>query len=198
MPGSDDSLAGAVGIQSAVYALAAPFGYLDDALSVMKGYLPIPTEKLWAIARRSFQRANCSSHLSLLQLCLLLLQSPPQNFVAAEPPSAWTLSCSALAIAENLGVNLEPCDWRLPRKEIILRRRLWWLTYTLHTWQAVVFGRPSHINDTNWDVSELTMDDFELDEHQEPRVKDAIEQGSPICIAECDLSTTTAEVLKKF
>lgn len=198
MPGSDGSLAVPVGLQSAVYALAAPFSYLDDALSVMKGYLPVPTENLWAVARRSFQRATCSSHLSLLQLCLLLLQAPPQTFTAAEPPSAWAMSCSALAIAENLGVNLEPSDWRLPRKEVMLRRRLWWLTYTLHTWRAVVFGRPSHINDANWNVSKLTMDDFELDEHQDPRMRDAIAQGSPICMAECDLSIITADVLREF
>ncbi|KAJ9136740.1 Fungal specific transcription factor domain protein [Pleurostoma richardsiae] len=108
IPESDCSLSVPIGLRSAVYALAAPFTFLDDELSVSKGYLQVSTEDLWAIAHRSFQRASRLSHLSSLQLCLLLLQMPPQSYVAADPPSFWALSCSALALAESLGVNLDP------------------------------------------------------------------------------------------
>lgn len=198
MPESQASSPTLLSLRSAVYALAAPFTFLDDELSVSKGYLQVPTEDLWAIAIRSYYRASRQSHLYLLQLCLLLLQMPPQNFVVAEPPSFWALSCSALAIAETLGLNIDPSDWRLPRKEMMLRRRLWWLTYSAHIWQALVCSRPSHINDDNWDVSALKAEDFELEELDDPDIRESIERQIPICLAHCELSIILAAVLKEF
>ena len=192
------SLSDPIGLRSAAYALAAPFTFLDDELSVSKGYLQVPTEDLWAIAHRSFQRSSCISHLSSLQLCLLLLQMPPRSYVAAEPPSFWALSCSALALAESLGVNVDSSDWRLPRQEIILRRRLWWFTFTTHTWLALVSGRPSHINDANWYVSPLTSADFEGEAHRDPGIQASILEQIPICLAQCELSVIAADVLKEF
>lgn len=192
-PGSPAS----IGILSAVYALAAPFTFLDDELSVSNGYLGVPTDDLWDIAQRSFQRAGCFSHVSLLQLCLLLLHMPPQNMVVAEPTKFWALSCSAVAIAENLGVNLDPQKWRLPKDEIILRRRLWWQTYVMHTWHALVSGRPSHIHDSNWCVSKLTEQDFEPGprEHLDPETE---KQHVTICLAQVELGVIAADVLKEF
>lgn len=195
---SDCHLSIPIGIRSSVYALAAPFTFLDDELSVMKAYWQVPTEDLWAIAHRSFQRASRLAHLSLLQLCLLLLQMPPHNFAVAEPPSFWALSCSALAIAESLGLNLDPSSWRLPRSEVMLRRRLWWFTHKGHTWLALVCGRPSHINDSNWDVSPLTAADFEGPEHDDVDIRESILRQVPICIAQCELGLIAADILKEF
>ncbi|KAH8886085.1 hypothetical protein GQ53DRAFT_728289 [Thozetella sp. PMI_491] len=198
MPYAECDLLYPVGIQSAVYALAAPFTFLDDELSVLKGYGQVPTDELWAIAHRSYQRASCLSHLSSLQLCLLLLQRPPPNFAVAEPLSTWALSCSALSIAESLGLNLDPIDWRLPRNEMILRRRLWWFTYTQHVWFALVIARPSHINDGNWDVSALTQDDFEGDSIQDPEIRALVQTQIPLCLAECELGIIAADVLQEL
>ncbi|EEA22480.1 conserved hypothetical protein [Talaromyces marneffei ATCC 18224] len=187
-----------IGIQSAVYALAAPFTCWDDELSVLKGYVQISTQDLWAIAHRSYQRASCLSHLSSLQLCLLLLQMPPPNYAVAEPLSTWALSCSALSMAESLGLNLDPSDWRLPLKEIMLRRRLWWYTYMQHVWQAMVIARPLHLNDDSWDVSPLTVNDFEGYEIQNAEIKASALRHTPLCLAEYELSVIAADVLKEF
>ena len=187
-----------IGIKSTVFALAAPFTFLDDELSVSKGYSQLPTENLWAIAYRNYLRLSQFSHLSLLQLSLLLLEMPPLNFAVAESPNPWALSCSALAIAESLGLNIDPLNWRLPRHEIILRRRLWWLTYVQHIWHALVFGRTSHIDDAAWDVSRLSPDDFEGTDHPDPDVKNAIKQHIPTIMAMSDLSTIAADILKQF
>lgn len=195
---ADCSLSFPVGLRSAAYALAAPFTFLDDELSVSKGYLQVPAEELWVVAHRSFQRASRLSHLSSLQLCLLLLHSPPHSYVAAEPPSFWALSCAALSIAESLGLNMDPSAWRLPRQEVMLRRRLWWFTHTVHTWQALVGGRPSHLHDENWDVSNLRADDFEGDSHEDAEVRESILQQIPICLALCELGLIAADVLKEF
>lgn len=200
IPNSDhsSSLSLPIGLRSAVYALAAPFTFLDDELSVSKGYWSVPTEDLWAVAHRSFQRASCASHMSLLQLNLLLLQMPPQNYVVAEPLRFWALSCSAVAVAESLGVNMDPARWRLPRGERMLRRRLWWLTHMTHTWHALVYGRPSHINDANWLVSRLTEDDFEKGEGEDLDIREAITQQIPIILAQYELGVIAADVLKEF
>lgn len=194
----DCDLSFPVGLRAAAYALATPFTFLDDELSVSKGYIEVCTDDLWAIAHRSFQRASRISHLSSLQLCLLLLQQPPQSYVAADPPAWWALSCSALGLAESLGLNIDPSDWRLSRMEVMLRRRLWWFTYSLHTWHALVTSRPSHLNDDNWHVSELTADDFEGAAHGDVDICESIMQQVPICLAECELSVIAADVLKKF
>jgi Fungal specific transcription factor domain len=187
-----------VGIEAAVFALASHFIFLDDELSVSKGYLELSTMELWAIAHRGYLRSVRFSHLSSLQLCLLLLQMPPRNFAVAEPPSTWALCCSALSIAESLGVNLDPTNWRLPANEIRLRKRLWWLTYTQHTWNALLLGRPSHLDDDNWDVSKLTNDDFDVNEGFDEETHDCIELQIPILLALCDLSIIADQVLKEL
>lgn len=191
-------LATPVGLLSAVYALAMPFTFLDDELSLFKGYLQVPTDDLWAISQRSYARASCLSHLSLLQLCLLLLQRPPYNYAVAAPPGFWALSCAAVSIAETLGVNLDPSSWRLPRHEIALRRRLWWLTYTQHVWYAIGLARPCHIHDSNWDVDELTDADLEPVEGMGVDYESEAAAESPIFLAHCRLSVIAADILKEF
>lgn len=187
-----------VGIKSAIFALAAPFTYLDDELSVRKGYSQLPTEELWAITQRSYRRALESSHLSLLQLCLLLLQMPPLNFAVAEAPYAWTMSCAAVAIAESLGLNIDPATWRMPKREVMLRRRLWWFTYSQHIWFSLAFGRASHLNDANWDVSPLSIDDFERGDDQDLDINTSILKSNPFVVASCELSRIAADIQREF
>lgn len=181
-----------------MYALAIPFSFLDDELSVSKGYRQPPTEELWVIAHRSYQQSIRFSHLSSLQLCLLLLQMPPQNFAVADAPGSWALSCSALGLAQGLGLNIDPCGWRLPQKELRLRRRLWWMTYVQHTWNALLLGRPSHLHDDDWDVSRPTANDFDLDEGYDEDIRDLIELQVPVFLALCDLTTIAARILKEL
>ncbi|KAH7024848.1 uncharacterized protein B0I36DRAFT_250687 [Microdochium trichocladiopsis] len=198
MLSKDNRQAVSIGIQSAVFALAAPFTFLDDELSVSNGYGGVPTDELWDIAQRSFHRSSCFTHLSLLQLCLLLLNKPPENFVVAEPVKYWALSCTSVAIAETLGVNVEPKDWRIPREEVMLRRRLWWLMYVGHTWHALVCGRSSHINDTNWSVSPLHEEDFETSEAGSAEVGIFTRQQIPLCLAQSELAVIAADILREF
>lgn len=174
--------------------------FLDDELSLTKGYSEISSETLWAIAYRCYHRAKSSARLSLLELCLLLLQKPPDNFAVSDSPVLWQLSCSTLAIAETLGLNMDPQRWKLPREEIKHRRRLWWLTYSQHIWHACVFGRSVHINDSNWDVAHLTMDDFDMDiiGSQDATIRSKAIQYMSIFLAECHIAEIAADVLKEF
>ncbi|KIW57767.1 hypothetical protein PV05_02327 [Exophiala xenobiotica] len=183
------------GLRAAVYALAAPYYFLDDYLSVDRGYQQPSTEELWGIAHRGLQRDARKSHLGLVQLSLLFLHRPPQNYAVADTPSSWALACSVLAAAETLGLNLDPSDWKLPSHEIRLRKRLWWLVHVEHTWRALVLGRPSHIAASNWDVSELTADDFDLDDIADSEARSCVQAQSPYFMALCSLSTIASEVL---
>jgi hypothetical protein len=121
---------------------------------------------------------------------------PPQNFSVAEPPSTWALSCTALAIAESLGVNLDSSQWRLPKKEHQLRRRLWWLTYVQHVWHALLLGRPSHINDDNWDVSIMTVQDFDTMEDYDQEFQHSVDELNLVFVANCDLTIIASHILK--
>ncbi|KAL6247635.1 Fungal specific transcription factor [Rhinocladiella similis] len=183
------------GLRAAVYALAAPYYFLDDYLSVDRGYQQPSTEELWGIAHRGLQRDSRKSHLGLVQLGLLFLHRPPQNYAVADIPSSWALACSVLAAAESLGLNLDPSDWKLPSHEVRLRKRLWWLVHVEHTWRALVLGRPSHINASNWDVSELTADDFDLDDIADPEARSCVEAQSPYFMALCSLSTIASQII---
>ncbi|KAK7902282.1 hypothetical protein LTR67_001927 [Exophiala xenobiotica] len=183
------------GLRAAVYALAAPYYFLDDYLSVDRGYQQPSTEELWGIAHRGLQRDSRKSHLGLVQLSLLFLHRPPQNYAVADIPSSWALACSVLAAAETLGLNLDPSDWKLPSHEVRLRKRLWWLVHVEHTWRALVLGRPSHIAASSWDVSELTADDFDLDDIADSEARNCVQAQSPYFMALCSLSTIASEVL---
>lgn len=193
-----------VGLLSAVYALAMPFSFLDDELSLLKGYVPVPTDELWAAAQRSYARAAALPHLSLLQLALLLLQRPPYNDAVASTADVWSRSCAAVAVAETLGLGLDPAAWRLPRREAALRRRLWWLTYSQHVWHAVGLARPCHLQPDSWDVAPPTADDLaddldhELAHAPDHAVRHAIAAEIPVLLARWRLSVIAADVLKEF
>lgn len=68
---------------------------------------------------------------------------------------------SAVAMAQTLGLNRDPSTWPIPTWEIQIRRRLAWATFTQDKWLALNFGRSSHINADDWEVSPLTSFDFE-------------------------------------
>jgi hypothetical protein len=185
-----------VGLKAAMCALAMPFCFMDDQLCMDKGYLEQPpTDGLWGIAQRSLQRHFQKPHLSLVQLCLLLLQRPPANFAVGDLPGSWALSCSTLAAAESLGLHLDPSKWRLPRWEVRLRKRLWWIVYSDHTWRALVSGRPSHLRSDSWIVPRLWPEDLEADEYRNVEVGNVIRKQSAYSIALCDLSVIVNDIL---
>ncbi|KAH8703573.1 fungal-specific transcription factor domain-containing protein [Talaromyces proteolyticus] len=187
-----------VGIMAATYALAIHFDFLDDRLCVDAAYMQPETNKLWGIAYRSLQRLFQKPRLWLVQLCLLLLQRPPENFAVGDSPGLWALSCSGLAAAESLGLNLDPSNWRLPRWEIQLRKRLWWIIYIDHTWRALVLGRPSHVHAEGWFVRMVELNDLEVNEYKDVEVQYRIRSRSSYFLAMCDLGLIANDILDTF
>jgi hypothetical protein len=70
--------------------------------------------------------------------------------------------------------------------------------YAAHTWQALLCGRPSHVNDACWDVEPLTEDVFEGRGCDDEDLRQAILRQVPVCIAMCELSVIAADILGEF
>lgn len=101
-------------------------------------------------------------HLYVLQSSLLYIQKLPNgpSSAAADTPYIWSLMASIVAQANSIGLHLECQSWYIPPWEKRLRRRLWWAIFSEEKWRSMVRGVPSIINQDQWDVSELTDEDF--------------------------------------
>lgn len=72
----------------------------------------------------------------------------------------WVLCFQVVALAEELGLGLDCDNWKLPKWERGLRKRLAWAVYMEDKWLSLKNGRPSHISDINWVVLLLVEEDF--------------------------------------
>jgi hypothetical protein len=147
-------------ILAAIYGHALPYCAWDERLCV-DVYTPPSADALFRIAWLACQPEFHTPSLSVLQTLLLLVQRRPTNKHVSDTPFKWIIMTSAVAIAQTLGLNRDPSNWPLPTWEIQLRRRLAWATFVQDKWLALNFGRSSHINADDWDVSPLQEYDFE-------------------------------------
>lgn len=150
----------ATNLLAAIYGHALPFCIFDDQLCV-DVYTPPSADALFRIAWDASSPQYHTPSLSIVQTLLLLVQRRPTNKHVADTPFKWILMTNAVSIAQALGLNLDPSDWPLPLWEQRLRRRLAWALFTQEKWLSLNFGRSSHINRDDWDVSKLGADDFE-------------------------------------
>ena len=74
--------------------------------------------------------------------------------------SEWILCSQIVSLAEELGLGLDCNDWKLPKWERGLRKRLAWAVYLEDKWLSLKLARPSHINESNWMVLPLYDQDF--------------------------------------
>ncbi|KPI41815.1 Cutinase transcription factor 1 beta [Cyphellophora attinorum] len=76
----------------------------------------------------------------------------------------WHWTGEAYDVARNMGLHREPAQ-RFPAKARHFRRRLWWSLYTRDRLIALGTRRPMRIRDDEYDVSLLTLEDFDLEEY---------------------------------
>lgn len=116
---------------------------------------PDVVNQLNEIAYRTFFQMIERPKLSIVQTGLLMLQC------RSECPNNWFLCSALVALCEELGLGVDCQDWRLPRWERGLRRRLAWAVWVQEKWTALIESRNSHlILGRNWMVKMLSEEDF--------------------------------------
>ncbi|PPJ58848.1 hypothetical protein CBER1_09274 [Cercospora berteroae] len=135
---------------AAMYLMALVWWEHDPALASH----PKPdVTRLEYIAMASLTIAMQRPKISAVQAGLLLLQRAKA--------STWTLTVQLVALGQDIGLHLDCSDWSIPRWERLLRKRLAWALYMQDKWSAVIYGRPSHVNASDWNVPQATEDDFD-------------------------------------
>ncbi|KAM0206384.1 hypothetical protein ACHAQI_008300 [Fusarium lateritium] len=185
------------GLLAGIYALALPFTPWDEKLCLDSAYSKPDINDLWQESYTCLQKELHFPRLSTIQIYLLLLNHTPFDAVCVENPFVWSLAASMLAMAQSLGLNIDPTGWKLPVWEVRLRRRLWWAVYVEYTWRSVTHGRASMISDDDWDVTPLKPEDFVVDlsidvpEHVQ-------DQSFDYFIHFCSLTEIASQVCRKF
>ncbi|ODV88469.1 hypothetical protein CANCADRAFT_33054 [Tortispora caseinolytica NRRL Y-17796] len=137
---------------AAVYMLALNWWDYDTTLAA----LPKPDVRaLDSIALRTFSFVVQSPKLSTVQAGLLLLQR-----VRSGTSGNWALLSQVVAIAEELGLHLDCNNWKIPKWERGLRRRLAWAVWAEDKWGSLITGHSSRIGDSDWLVKKVQATDF--------------------------------------
>ncbi|KAL6454804.1 DAL81 Transcriptional activator protein DAL81 [Candida maltosa Xu316] len=194
---------------SAVYVLAIQWWDYDPQLN----RFPKPNvEMILKIGLNNFLLEILKRpKLSAVQAGLLLLQckhilnskavsTQTQTVPSDADYSEWVLCSQVVALAEELGLGLDCNNWKLPKWERGLRKRLAWAVYLEDKWLSLKLGRPSHINELNWGVLPLQEEDFP-EKHGDGDLKEGssdIDSGKKIFFNLIDLSKILSDILNQF
>jgi hypothetical protein len=174
---------------AAVYLLALNWWSYSSELAL----LPKPDiHRLETLALKTMGNIIHRPKLSTIQAGLLLLQRPEGD--------TWTLTSQLVGIGEELGLNLDCTQWRVPSWERGLRKRLAWALFMQDKWGSLVHGRPTHINPADWEVQCLIEDDFPenaADEDDEDGSTE-VEKGRMIFCEMIKLTEILARILSTF
>ncbi|KAF2503184.1 hypothetical protein BU16DRAFT_588778 [Lophium mytilinum] len=141
----------------AVYLNAISWWSYDSELSRW----PAPdTAKLRKLTLDATQSSLHRPKLSSIEAILLLLQCKPEDPLNPDHTFSWGLTSQALGVGEAIGLHLDASFWSIPDWERSLRKRLSWALYMQDKWTALAYGRPSHISDDDWDVTDLAHSAF--------------------------------------
>lgn len=179
---------------AAIYVSAIPFESSTSTLSRQTNNFFVLRDFL----AKALPLESRAGTLQTLQSMLLYLQIEPEIIREPNFPGHWMLTASSVALSQELGLNLDPTNWSIPSWEKKERRKLWWLVYVQDKWESLGLSRPSHIHDSQFEVSMLTLEDFEEDE---PFLKDpgiTRHAAGRYIIALCELSVVLSDVLSLY
>lgn len=183
---------------AAVYSLACNWWDFDQSLAQ---HQKPDVEALNDIALRTFFEVTERPRLSAVQAGLLLLQCRAEN------PNNWILCQQVVSLAEELGLGLDCHDWKLPKWERGLRRRLAWAVWIQEKWTALTESRVSHFTlGRNWLVRDIANDDFPEIPQTRPNTNDdefakmmgEYEMGKNLFKETIELSMILSEILEGF
>ncbi|KIW65961.1 hypothetical protein PV04_08174 [Phialophora macrospora] len=85
-----------------------------------------------------------------------------------EARDTWHWTARALLTARNMGLHREPTSACGSDRQRRFRRRLWWSLYIRDRMIALGTRRPMQVRDTDFDVTMLTLADFDLEPLDDP------------------------------
>lgn len=177
---------------AAVYILALHWWNYDRELSLHK---KPDVATLEVLAAKTLADVMHRPKLSAVQAGLLLLQRTTDE---GQKGSNWILTSQLVAVGQELGLHLDCSDWKIPRWEKGLRRRLAWGLFMQDKWGALTHGRPSHISKSNWIVRPVLKDDFPEDDETSPESSADIEKGRLLFEQMITLTSIMSDVLDTF
>lgn len=144
---------------------------------------------------RSFNEAMRYPKLSTVQAGLLLLQALP-----GRDDVQVSLVSQIVGMSYQLGLHLDCREWKIPRWERKLRRRLAWAVWTQDKWHTLATSFPSHISRENWMVAQLCEEDFPEKPGDEPDVEGSsdIESGQTTFQYMVYLSYIVDDIMRLF
>lgn len=144
---------------------------------------------------RSFNEAMRYPKLSTVQAGLLLLQALP-----GRDDVQVSLVSQIVGMSHQLGLHLDCREWKIPRWERKLRRRLAWAVWTQDKWHTLATSFPSHISRDNWMVTQLCEEDFPEKPGDEPNVEGSsdIESGQKTFQYMVYLSYIVDDIMRLF
>lgn len=130
--------------------------------------------------------------LSTVQAGVLLLQRPDGD--------SWALTGQLIAVAQNLGLNLDCSEWKIPSWERGLRKRLAWALYMQDKWGALIHGRPPLIHNDDWSVRPLEHSDFPetMEDDDDEEGSSEVEKGRLTYVAMISLTEILTDILSTF
>ncbi|KAK9384559.1 fungal-specific transcription factor domain-containing protein [Lipomyces mesembrius] len=180
---------------AAVYSLALNWWTYDHELSHSEA--PPDSFKLDTIAFTAIQRHLHRARLSTVQAGLLLLQRKPESVTGGFNLGKTQISAftaQLVGVAQALGLHLDCSRWHIPSWEIFLRRRVAWALYVQDRWVALCHGRPCYIDEKNWVVPMLDLDDFCI----ELSSAAGIDHGAELLIEISRLTSILSKILHTF
>jgi hypothetical protein len=144
----------------------AAVSFVDLKLLQSRGYrsAKVARRALYGRVRLLYALEGEQDHLPLLQAVLLMSYwyDCPED---GKDARYWT--GVALSLAQVIGMHRDTELGRTSFKERQLRRRIWWSCVMQDRLSALGIRRPSRIRDEEFDVPQLTLDDFDLDRPSE-------------------------------
>ncbi|EXJ70664.1 uncharacterized protein A1O5_05654 [Cladophialophora psammophila CBS 110553] len=137
-------------------------------------------------------------NIQTLILLSLWWEGPPQH------KDGWHWLGIALSLARAIGLHQDINNQYLKPKARALRRRLWWSCTIRDTFASIATNRVPRIRDSDFRVTPLTLDDFEINVHSRPndqnvRAKSLYlqRQQAAVCIQTASICRIITRVLLK-
>lgn len=126
---------------------------------------PLKQSQLLKQAHSSLLQDLQAPTLYTLQACLLLKQFiRSHDEINVQCANSWIPLSRVITCARMMNLHRDPSHLDIARREIKLRRRLWWALYVVDCWAPLSSEHSSYIASDSFDTMLLLIDDADCEE----------------------------------